>query len=114
MAQTGQLDPVLDALTVADRFSGGNSKAPSLTGYVLAKAGRRDEARKVLTTLESISRQRYNRLASSGESVRGSSPSSLDARVPPCQVDWSPRGSEVTNASTTQGPTGRAGTLRDS
>ena len=57
--KAGELDAVLDAIALADRFSGGNSKAPSLTGYALAKAGRRDEARKVLAALEALSRQRY-------------------------------------------------------
>jgi TolB-like protein/DNA-binding winged helix-turn-helix (wHTH) protein/Flp pilus assembly protein TadD len=59
LEQTGQLEPALDALAVAARFSSSNSKPLSLSGYVLAKAGRRDEARKVLTTLETLSRQRY-------------------------------------------------------
>jgi TolB-like protein/DNA-binding winged helix-turn-helix (wHTH) protein/Tfp pilus assembly protein PilF len=59
LGEMGQLEPALEALAVAARFSGGNSKALSFSGYLLAKAGRRDEARKVLTTLESLSGQRY-------------------------------------------------------
>ena len=58
-AQLGQNDLALEALTVAARFSGQNSKAMSLRGYVLAKAGRVNEARDLLTTLETASRQRY-------------------------------------------------------
>jgi hypothetical protein len=41
------------------RFSGHNSKAMSLRGYVLAKAGRANEARDLLTTLGTVSGQRY-------------------------------------------------------
>ena len=57
--QSGQPELALDALAVAARFSGANSKAVALSGYILAKAGRRDEAREGLTTLETLSRQRY-------------------------------------------------------
>ena len=57
--QLGQTDLALEAFTNAARFSGGNSKAISLRGYVLAKAGRRREAREMLKTLETVSRQRY-------------------------------------------------------
>jgi tetratricopeptide (TPR) repeat protein len=57
--QSGQSAMALDALAVADRFSGGNSKAVSLRGYILATAGRRDEARDVLATLEALSHERY-------------------------------------------------------
>ena len=52
-------EPALEALTMAGRFSGQNSKAVSLRGYVLAKAGRRDEARDVLSTLQMAARDRY-------------------------------------------------------
>jgi TolB-like protein/DNA-binding winged helix-turn-helix (wHTH) protein/Flp pilus assembly protein TadD len=59
LEQSGQSAPALDALLRAARFSGENSKAISLRGYILARAGRRDEAREVLTTLETLSQTRY-------------------------------------------------------
>ena len=58
-AQLGQTDLALEALADAARLSGGNSKALSLRGYVLAKMGRVTEAREVLRTLEALSRERY-------------------------------------------------------
>jgi TolB-like protein/DNA-binding winged helix-turn-helix (wHTH) protein len=57
--QAGQSAVALEALDVAGRFSGGNSKALALRGYTLAKAGRGDAARDVLTTLEALSHKRY-------------------------------------------------------
>jgi TolB-like protein/Flp pilus assembly protein TadD len=57
--QMGQTDLALAALTDAARFSGSNSKASSLRGYLLAKSGRANEAREVLRRLESDSRERY-------------------------------------------------------
>jgi TolB-like protein/DNA-binding winged helix-turn-helix (wHTH) protein/Flp pilus assembly protein TadD len=57
--QLGQNDLALEALTAATRFSGHNSKPMSLRGYVLAKAGRANEARALLTTLETVSLKRY-------------------------------------------------------
>jgi TolB-like protein/DNA-binding winged helix-turn-helix (wHTH) protein/Flp pilus assembly protein TadD len=57
--RSGQSALALEALDVAARFSGGNSKALALRGYILAKDGRRDEAREALTTLEALSRRRY-------------------------------------------------------
>lgn len=54
-----QLDLALDALHQANVSSGGNSKMLSLRGYVLAKAGRRDDAEQVLRTLEAIAHERY-------------------------------------------------------
>ena len=57
--QLGQTDLALDALTPAGRLSGSNSKTLSLRGYVLAKEGRAVEARALLATLETVSRQRY-------------------------------------------------------
>ena len=57
--QLGKTDLALEALADAARFSGGNSKALSLRGYVLAKMGRVQEAREVLRTLEALSRERY-------------------------------------------------------
>lgn len=52
-------EAALEALTRAGRFSGQNSKAVSLRGYVLGKAGRTAEARDVLTTLQTAARERY-------------------------------------------------------
>jgi hypothetical protein len=49
----------LAALTDAARFSGSNSKATSLRGYLLARGGRTNQAREVLRRLESDSRERY-------------------------------------------------------
>ena len=57
--RTGQTDLALTALTDAARFSGGNSKAISLKGYILAKIGRSSEAREVLRTLEADAGDRY-------------------------------------------------------
>lgn len=55
----GDLDLALAELATAARQSGGNSKPVSLRGYVLAKAGRREEAQEVLAMLADVSRSRY-------------------------------------------------------
>ena len=52
-------EPAIEALVKAGRFSGQNSKTVSFRGYVLAKAGRSDEAREVLKTLQAAARERY-------------------------------------------------------
>jgi TolB-like protein/DNA-binding winged helix-turn-helix (wHTH) protein len=52
-------DLALEALSDAARFSGGNSKAISLRGYILARTGRVNEARQVLTTLNAVASERY-------------------------------------------------------
>lgn len=57
--QLGQTDLALQALSTGARYSGGNSKTHSLRGYILAKTGRVDDAREVLRTLETISRDRF-------------------------------------------------------
>jgi tetratricopeptide (TPR) repeat protein len=57
--QLGKSDLAFDALQKAGQFSGGNSKAIALRGYLLAKLGRIGEAREVLNTLEAVSRERY-------------------------------------------------------
>jgi DNA-binding winged helix-turn-helix (wHTH) protein/Flp pilus assembly protein TadD len=57
--QLGESELALEALNKAARFSGGNSKAVSLRGYLFAKLGRMNEAREVLNTLEAIARERY-------------------------------------------------------
>ena len=56
---TGETDLALAALTDAARFSGGNSKAISLRGYILATTGRATEAREVLRRLEADAGERY-------------------------------------------------------
>ena len=43
----------------AARFSGGNTKALSFRGHLLAQQRRVGEARDVLRTLEALSRERY-------------------------------------------------------
>ncbi|HEX2455659.1 MAG TPA: winged helix-turn-helix domain-containing protein [Vicinamibacterales bacterium] len=55
----GRTADALEELTTAARLSGQNSKALSLRGYLLAKAGRANEARDLLRTLEAASHQRY-------------------------------------------------------
>lgn len=55
----GNPDLALEAATVAGRLSGGNSKPLSLRGYILARLGRRDEARDVLAVFTEVSRHRY-------------------------------------------------------
>lgn len=57
--QLDQPDLALEALTHAGRLSGGNSKAISLRGYILAKAGKQQEAQEQLATLEVASKQKY-------------------------------------------------------
>lgn len=57
--QKGDTESAFDALNQAARLSGGNSKAVSLRGYLLAWIGQRQEAEEVLNTLQSVSRERY-------------------------------------------------------
>jgi TolB-like protein/Tfp pilus assembly protein PilF len=57
--QLGRPDLALEGFMNASRFSGGNTKALSFRGYLLAKTGRGGEAREVLRTLEALSRERY-------------------------------------------------------
>ena len=57
--QLGKPDLALEASMTASRLSRGNSKAMSLRGYLLAKLGRESEARDLLRTLETVSRERY-------------------------------------------------------
>jgi len=59
LEQLGEHESALEALTIASRFSGQNSKVLSLRAYILAKTGRTDEARAMLRTLETISRAKY-------------------------------------------------------
>jgi TolB-like protein/Flp pilus assembly protein TadD len=55
----GEDELALDALTVAGRLVGGNSKVMGLRGYIFGKLGRTTEAQEVLGTLEAVSRERY-------------------------------------------------------
>jgi TolB-like protein/Flp pilus assembly protein TadD len=57
--QAGELELALDSITTAARLGGGNSKALGTRGYLLARLGRLEEAREVLTGLEAISRERF-------------------------------------------------------
>jgi TolB-like protein/DNA-binding winged helix-turn-helix (wHTH) protein/Flp pilus assembly protein TadD len=57
--QSGQPELALDALAVAARYSGDNSKTVALRGYILARTGHRDKAREVLANLNMLSHTRY-------------------------------------------------------
>lgn len=57
--QLGQTDLALEAFLKAARLSGGNSKAVSLRGHLLGKAGKANEAHEVLRLLDAVSRERY-------------------------------------------------------
>jgi tetratricopeptide (TPR) repeat protein len=57
--QLGETDLALKALAEGTRFSGGNSKALSFRGHILARLGRTSEARDVLKTLEGVAHDRY-------------------------------------------------------
>jgi len=57
--QIGKAELALDSLNQSARLSGGNSKAFSLRGYLLAKLGRKDEALELISTLEALARERY-------------------------------------------------------
>jgi TolB-like protein/DNA-binding winged helix-turn-helix (wHTH) protein/Flp pilus assembly protein TadD len=59
LEQLGDDDLALKALASAARLSGQNSKPISLTGYILGRSGRTDDARDLLGALEMASRQRY-------------------------------------------------------
>ena len=55
----GEPELALDALSEAAKFANGNSKVPSLRGYVLAEIGRIDAARDVIRELDARGRERY-------------------------------------------------------
>jgi TolB-like protein/Flp pilus assembly protein TadD len=55
----GNMDLAMDDLVPAARFSGGNSKAISFRGHLLARIGKTDEARDVLRALRAADRERY-------------------------------------------------------
>jgi TolB-like protein/DNA-binding winged helix-turn-helix (wHTH) protein/Flp pilus assembly protein TadD len=57
--QRGDAERALEAFAQAARFSDNNSKAVSLRGYALAKAGHARDAREVLRALEALSQRRY-------------------------------------------------------
>ena len=56
---TGDHELALQAAADAVRFSGGNSKAVSLRGYILARAGRAEAVREVMRGLDRMSTERY-------------------------------------------------------
>jgi len=58
-AQIGETELALEVIGDAARLSGGNSKALSLRGYVLANAGRTGEAREVLQTFKRLAKDRF-------------------------------------------------------
>jgi tetratricopeptide (TPR) repeat protein len=57
--QLGKYDLALEASKQAGKLGHGNSKTFGLRGYILAKMGKANEAREVLETLQSISKERY-------------------------------------------------------
>jgi TolB-like protein/DNA-binding winged helix-turn-helix (wHTH) protein/Tfp pilus assembly protein PilF len=57
--QQGRSDAALEAYQDAARLSSGNTKALAYRGHALARLGRTAEARDILATLESLSRERY-------------------------------------------------------
>lgn len=57
--QSGEAALALGEADLAGQFSGGNSKALSLRGYILAKQGQTKKAREILKTLEATSRERF-------------------------------------------------------
>jgi TolB-like protein/Flp pilus assembly protein TadD len=57
--QLGETDAALEALAIAARLSGGNSKPISLRGYVLARIGMLTDARDVLGMLGDVARSRF-------------------------------------------------------
>jgi TolB-like protein/tetratricopeptide (TPR) repeat protein len=59
LAEIGRPDEALKACQRALIFSGGNTEALSMKGWVLATSGRRGEAREVLSALERTSESRF-------------------------------------------------------
>ena len=57
--QLGKPDRAFEAFQDAARLSSGNTKTMAFRGHVLARMGRAAEARDILRTLESLSRERY-------------------------------------------------------
>lgn len=59
LEQLGEPQKAIDALHHASRLSGGNSKALSLRGYVLARTAQAREAHEVLSMLDRVAQERY-------------------------------------------------------
>ncbi|MCC7180994.1 MAG: tetratricopeptide repeat protein [Acidobacteria bacterium] len=59
LEQLGRNDAAIEALTMAERFSGQNSKPMSLRAYILARTGRANQAETMLDALDTASRDRY-------------------------------------------------------
>jgi Flp pilus assembly protein TadD len=59
LERLGDTGRALEALDRATRLSGGNSKPISLTGYVLARSGREQDARALLARLNETARERF-------------------------------------------------------
>ena len=59
LERLGDTERALEALDRAARLSGGNSKPISLTGYVLARSGREQDARALLARLNETARERF-------------------------------------------------------
>ena len=57
--QLGESALAFEALAIAGRLSGGNSKPISLRGYLLARLAKREDAHQVLRVLEEVSQSRY-------------------------------------------------------
>jgi TolB-like protein/tetratricopeptide (TPR) repeat protein len=57
--QLGETNLALEALVNATRLSGGNSKAIALRAYILARAGKPEAARGLLSTLETAAGDRF-------------------------------------------------------
>ena len=57
--RTGEPDKALDAYRTAHRLSRGNTFMLGFQGRVLGQAGRHEEARQIVATLEQIARSRY-------------------------------------------------------
>ena len=55
----GQTDLALETFNTAARCCGGNSKILSCRGYLLARVGRTEAARGVLSTLQEVAQERY-------------------------------------------------------
>ncbi len=81
--QLGENEAAFGSLQSAGRLGGGNSKAPSQRGYLLAKLGRTDEALSVLGALEAAPADRYvppyaTALVYAGLALQDSTPASRD------------------------------------
>jgi TolB-like protein/Tfp pilus assembly protein PilF len=57
--QLGKYELALEAIKQAGKLGHGNSKTFGLRGFILARMGKTSEAREVIQTLQSISKERY-------------------------------------------------------